>query len=183
MMNVKTLFFSMMVLFVLGFQSCTKEDVDPNDEELITTVRVKLREKVSGAQTVFEFRDLDGEGGAAPSKFDQILLTRGLGYDCTLELLNESVSPADNITAEIIAEAVDHQFYFTATSGLVGVSNLSTDTKGLPLGVTSTWLASSTAGTGTLNITLKHKPGIKAAGDLVTKGETDISLDFSLRVQ
>jgi hypothetical protein len=183
-MKMKSMLYSATLLFLLGLGSCKKDKVeDPNEEELITTVRVKLKEKVSGAQTVFEFRDLDGEGGAAPSKFDQIVLGRGLSYDCALELLNESVSPADNITAEIIAEANDHQFYLTATNALVSFSNLSTDTKGLPLGVTSTWLASSTAGTGTLNITLKHKPGVKSAGDPVSKGETDISLDFSLKVQ
>lgn len=183
-MKMNTVVFSALMLCVVGFYSCKKDKVaDPNEEELITTVRVKLKEKISGAQTVFEFRDLDGEGGAAPSKFDQIVLGKGLGYDCTLELLNESVNPADNITAEVLAEADDHQFYLTASSSLVSFSNLSTDSKGLPLGVTSTWLASSAIGTGTLNVTLKHKPGAKAAGDPVSKGETDISLDFSLRIQ
>jgi hypothetical protein len=93
------------------------------------------------------------------------------------------VSPADNITNEILAEANDHEFFFQATDALVSVSNLSKDGKGLPLGVTSTWTAAATAGTGTVNITLKHKPGIKAAGDSFAIGDTDISLDFSLRVQ
>jgi hypothetical protein len=174
---------SMMLLVVMGLQGCKKDKVDPNEEELITTVRVKLTETGTNAQSVFEFKDLDGDGGAAPSKFDQIVLARGKSYNCTLEILNESVNPADNITNEIIAEANDHEFFFQATDALVAVSNLSKDGKGLPLGVTSTWTASSTAGTGTINITLKHKPGVKAAGDTFSKGETDISLTFSLKVQ
>jgi hypothetical protein len=174
---------SMMLLVFMGLQGCKKDKVDPNEEELITTVRVKLTESGTNTQSVFEFRDLDGDGGAAPSKFDQIVLTRGKVYSCTLEILNESVSPADNITNEILAEADDHEFFFQATDALVAVSNLSKDGKGLPLGVTSTWTAGAAAGTGTINITLKHKPGLKAMGDTFAKGDTDISLDFTLRVQ
>lgn len=182
-MKKTQLFISMMLLVFMGLQGCKKDKVDPNEEELITTVRVKLTEAGTNAPSVFEFRDLDGDGGAAPSKFDQIVLARGKSYNCTLEILNESVNPADNITNEIIAEANDHEFFFQATDALVAVSNLSKDTKGLPVGVTSTWTASSVAGTGTLNITLKHKPGVKAAGDSFSIGETDISLDFTLKVQ
>ena len=150
---------------------------------MITTVKVKLTDKAGGAVTNFEFKDLDGEGGAAPSKFDEIVLAKGKVYDCALEILNESTSPADNITAEILAEAVDHQFYYSASDGLVSVSNLNNDSKGLPVGITSTWTTGALTGSGTFKITLKHKPGVKAAGDLVTVGETDIALDFKLKVQ
>lgn len=173
----------LFVLFLL-MQGCKKDPVtDPNEGELITTVRVKLKEKVSGAERVFEFKDLDGEGGAAPQKFDTIRLTRSANYDCTLQLLNESVNPAEDITQEVLAEADDHQFYLTPTQSLVTISILDKDGKGLPLGIASAWMASSNAGSGVVNITLKHKPGKKAAGDLVSKGETDISLDFQLRIQ
>jgi hypothetical protein len=63
------------------------------------------------------------------------------------------------------------------------VSNLNKDEKGLPLGITSTWTAAAAAGTGTFNVTLKHKPGVKAAGDLVSVGDTDITIDFKLSVK
>lgn len=178
-----------LVVLIMGFvliSSCKKDPVvDPNENELITTVRVSLVDKSGGSTTpvVFEFKDLDGEGGAAPSKFDEIVLTKGKSYDCTLTILNESVSPAADITKEIVAEAVDHQFYFAASDGLVTVTNLNNDSKGLPLGTTSTWTTGALTGTGTFRITLKHKPGTKAAGDLVTVGETDIALDFRLKVQ
>ncbi len=132
---------------------------------------------------MFEFKDLDGVGGAAPSKFDEIMLTKGKVYDCTLQLLNESENPADDITLEVFAEGIDHQIYLTPTNALAVVSNYSLDSKGLPLGITSTWTAAAAAGTGTLNVTLKHKPGVKAAGDPVSKGDTDISIDFKLSVK
>jgi hypothetical protein len=184
MKSIQTLF---AILFILIFFSGCKKDpvVDPNENELITTVRISLLDKTGGSTTplIFEFKDLDGEGGVAPSKFDEILLTKGKTYDCSLTVLNESVSPADDITKEILAEAVDHQFYYSASDGLVTVSNLNTDSKGLPVGTTATWTTGTLSGSGTFRLTLKHKPGIKAAGDLVTVGDTDIALDFKLKVQ
>jgi hypothetical protein len=176
---------SLVSIMAIGAISCNKEKVDPNEGELITTVRVKLTEKLmggSGAVSVFEFKDLDGEGGVAPSKFDEISLQKGKVYDCVLEILNESVTPADNITAEIIAESNDHQLYYSSTNNLVAFNNFNQDGKGFPLGTSSIWTASSTAGTGILNITLKHKPGIKTANDNISVGDTDISLDFKVKV-
>jgi hypothetical protein len=34
-----------------------------------------------------------------------------------------------------------------------------------------------------MKITLKHKPGAKAGGDPVTKGETDIEVVFPVKIQ
>jgi hypothetical protein len=182
-MRKKNLYFTLAFLMMLSIVGCKKDPVDPNESELITTVRVKLTEKSSGAQSLFEFKDLDGVGGAAPSKFDEIILAKGKVYDCAIQLLNESKTPADDITLEVTAEGIDHQIYLTASNALVAVSNLNNDAKGLPLGVTSTWTAAAAAGTGTFNVTLKHKPGVKAAGDPVSKGETDIAIDFKLSVK
>lgn len=172
------------LFFLVSVFACKKDPVvDPNESELITTVRVKLTEKVSGVQTVFEFKDLDGVGGTAPSKFDEIVLTKGKVYDCALQLLNESKTPAEDITLEVATEGVDHQIYLYASDALAVISNYNLDSKGLPLGITSTWTSAAAAGTGTLNVTLKHKPGVKAAGDLVSVGDTDISIDFKLSVK
>lgn len=175
-----TLAFTLM-LFVLG---CKKDKVvDPNDGELITTVKVMLTERVSGTQSIFEFKDLDGAGGAAPSKFDEIILVKGKVYGCNLQFLNESKTPADDITLEVFKEGVDHQIYLSASDALAVISEYSLDANKLPLGITSTWTTAANAGTGTLNVTLKHKPGVKAAGDLVTKGDTDVSIDFKVKIQ
>ena len=122
-MRKKNLYFTLAFLMMLSIVGCKKDPVDPNESELITTVRVKLTEKSSGAQSLFEFKDLDGFGGAAPSKFDEIVLAKGKVYDCVLEILNESVTPADNITAEIIAESNDHQLYYSSTNNLVAFNN------------------------------------------------------------
>jgi len=166
-----------------GAMSCKKDnDVDPNEEELITTLKVSLLPSGSTTPLVFTFRDPDGPGGAAPTVFDSIIVDANRSYAATLQFLNESVSPAEDITAEISAESNDHQIYFQPATVAINVSNLNTDGKGLPLGLTSTW-QTGTAGIGKMKITLKHKPGSKAAGDPVTKGETDVEVEFNARVK
>jgi hypothetical protein len=171
------LFFFSVVLF-----SCKKESVDPNEGELITTVKLEFTDLGTGAKKSFEFKDLDGEGGAAPSKFDEIVLSPGKTYNCEVYLLNESVSPADNITSEVEAEGIDHQIYYTSTVGGLSITDLDKDEKGLVLGLESKWTTGA-ASTGNVNVTLKHKPGTKAANDPIAKGDTDVSIDFKVKVQ
>ena len=186
-MKKNVLFSAVLLFFVFVMNSCKKDPVvDPNEGELITTVRLKLTNTLSSSinPLVYEFKDLDGEGGAAPVKFDDIVLQKNIPYICEVTVLNESVSPADDITKEIKAEANDHQFYFVpSSSNLLTVSNLDTDTQGLPLGLSSFWVTGLNPGTGTVKVVLKHKPGTKAANDLINKGDTDIELDFKLIIQ
>ena len=183
-MRKNNLYLILAIVMMLSVLGCKKDPVvDPNENELITTVKVVLTERVSGTQSIFEFKDLDGEGGAAPSKFDEIVLTKGKVYGCNLQFLNESKTPADDITLEVFKEGIDHQIYLSASDALAVISEYSLDANKLPLGITSTWTTAAAAGTGTLNLTLKHKPGVKAAGDPITKGDTDVSVDFKFSVK
>ena len=179
---MKKISFLLVLIGLIATSSCKKDKIDPNEGELITTFKVELTEKITRTKQSFEFKDLDGEGGNAPSKFDEIILAAGKSYECELYLLNESVMPVDNITLEIAAEADDHQFYYTpSVTGLL-ITDLNKDTKGLPLGIKSIWTTGNAA-SGSVNISLKHKPGTKAANDPISKGDTDISLDFKVKVQ
>ena len=162
--------------------SCEKKDDHHDDEELITTVKVIVTELGTSTIQTFSFKDADGPGGLAPTAFDSIILNSNTTYNVSLEFLNESTSPAEDITKEIKEEGDEHQVYFQPTGIALSVSNLDSDSKGLPLGLTSTWTAGS-AGKGSIRITLKHKPDAKAAGDPVTKGETDVELDFGVRLK
>ena len=186
-MKKNVLLSAMLLFFVVVLNSCKKDPVvDPNEGELITTVRLKLTNTLSSSinPLVYEFKDLDGEGGAAPVKFDDIVLQKNIPYICEVTVLNESVSPADDITKEIKAEANDHQFYFVpSSSNLLSVSNYDADSQGLPLGLSSFWVSGLNPGTGTVKVVLKHKPGTKAANDLINKGDTDIELNFKLIIQ
>ena len=174
--------FAVLTISVIAF-SCSKDDNPAvNEEELITTLRLSLKESGSTTTTIFEFKDPDGEGGNPPTKFDPIVLSANKTYTCDVEVLNESVSPAEDITDEILAEANDHQFYFEPTGVNVNVTNLNNDANGLPVGLSSSWTTGAVS-SGTLKVTLKHKPGTKAAGDPTSKGETDIEVVFPTSIQ
>jgi hypothetical protein len=183
----KPLFKWMMAvaLFTFAAASCSKDDDDGgngNEEELITTLEVTAAESGSAIISKFIFRDLDGPGGANPSVFDSMILNSNRNYAISLRFLNESVNPAEDITLEVVNEANDHQVYYEPGAVNIIALNLNSDGVGLPLGTTCNWNTGGPA-KGTLKITLKHKPGIKLAGDPVSKGETDIEVNFGVRLK
>jgi hypothetical protein len=168
--------------------SCKKDKAEePNEEELITTVIVKLTPVGGGTVLNYQVEDLDGNGGAAPIAQD-IVLAPNKVYTVEMILQDKTKTPAGDVSAEVKAEANDHQFYFTPSAGTnLTVSNLDTDSKGYPLGLTSTWTTGAIS-TGKIYILLKHKPGIKGASDASTVGETDIDTQaafngFTVRIQ
>lgn len=162
--------------------SCDKNTEEPeNEEELITTVTLTMQEVGTSTTVTATFRDQDGEGGQAPTKFDEIVLKPNKVYNTTLTLLNESVSPAEDITKEILEEADEHQFFYTPTAGLnLTVTYDDQDSKNLPIGL-KTKITTGAASTGKLKVTLKHQPGTK--NNNMATGDTDVELDFTARVQ
>ena len=159
--------------------SCKKDKVEePNQEELITTVVVKLTPVGGGSVLNFQVEDLDGNGGNAPIA-QEIVLAPNKVYTADLVILDKTKTPVSDISAEVKAEADDHQFYFTPSAVVnLTVTNLDKDSKKYPLGLSSTWTTGA-ASTGKLYILLKHKPGIKGPNDASTLGETDIDTQAS----
>lgn len=165
------------------FTSCKKDKPEDNEGELITTLKLTFTEQGTTDGLTFFYRDPDGEGGEEPTTHDEIKLKPGKQYNCVLSFLNESVVPTEDMTQEIAAEGHDHQIYFEPDpTSLVTVTNLNIDANGLPVGLTSTWTTAGADANGKIRISLKHKPGQKAAGDPVSKGETDVELDFVLKI-
>ena len=72
-------------------------------------------------------------------------------------------------------------FCFTTTGSLPLVVASDTDTKGLPLGLTSVW-TTGTAGNATVKLVLRHQPGTKT-GECPGGGDTDVEIDFDLSIQ
>ncbi len=171
--------FAVVMLAGLIITSCKKKKDD--EEELITTLKIVLRPAGSGSPLTFTWKDVDGPGGSAPI-IDSFKVAPATTYSCSLQFLNESVSPAKDVTPEILSEATAHQVYYQVTGAQLTFSGFNNDANGLPLGTTSTCI-SAAASSGSVKITLKHKPGIKAANDPVTKGETDIEVVFPAAVK
>ena len=172
----------------LFMTACEKEDgVEENEEEVITTMQLTFVPVGGGATAVYKFEDQDGPGGANPT-IDPIVLAPNKSYNVTLQLLNKSVNPAEDITLEVAEESASHRFYYTPTAGSnITVSNLNNDSNGSPLGITSTWVTTAAA-TGNVRITLRHYPGNppnKETADPInsSKSSTDIEVDFTTRIQ
>ena len=152
----------------------------PNEEELITAVRAYFTHSITNEVVEFSWVDADGDGGNAPVITGGELQS-GADYGMSLLLLNETVSPADTISNEVAAEAEEHQFFFSTTGGsLTWVSYGDADSNGLPVGLATEW-STSVAGTGEMNIILRHEPNKSAAGvssgDITNAGgETDIEV-------
>ncbi len=178
------------IITILSFAfACNKDKkdevpnpVNPNSNELITTFKIVFVDPNGVLPSVeARFVDIDGPGGNNPSTFDTIRLVANATYNANITLLNESVIPTQDITAEVQAEGVDHLFCFDPSVGLnVSISKTDLDANNLPIGIQSQWVTTS-ASTGTSTIRLKHQPGIKT-GDCGL-GETDIELLFITEIQ
>jgi hypothetical protein len=173
---------------VLALASCKKDDDTPNNPppvegEVITTVNLHFLNAADSSVNTFTFRDPDGPGGAEPVQFDTIALMSASNYYLAIELLNEAEVPAEDITAEVEEEGVDHQFFFTSSTPQVSVAYADADDNGNPIGLLNTVTVGTPVSLQTLRVVLRHQPGVKAPapGD-PTKGDTDIDLLFQLNV-
>ncbi len=171
--------------FIAG---CNDDDPTPiNEEELITTVTLTLTPICCGDIGVFQFKDPDGVGGAAPV-LTADTLAAGTTYTGSLALLNESVTPADDIGKEVEEEGDAHQFFFQASAGLeLTFTYGDQDADGNPIGLKTNW-TSGAAGTGTLKVILRHEPDKFATGvsggDIANAGgETDVEVEWPVVIQ
>ena len=179
----------LLLLYSLSiiFTSCGKDDPDiPNEEELITTVIYTLIPGGGGSNVVMSFRDLDGDGGNAPI-IEGGTFEANTNYNGTIELLNESESPVEDITTEIRSEAEEHQFFFQSGISDFRIGYNDQDANGDPIGI-NTVLSTGAATSGTLKITLRHEPDKNGSGvsegDISNAGgETDIEVIFPVNVQ
>ncbi len=185
MKNISYILFVWVLL--ASVQSCKKDEKEvtnppapDNEEEVITTLSLEFTD-VNGIEPSLTatFRDPDGDGGAGPDIFDDITLQAGTTYQVSLVLLNETVSPADTISNEVLAEADEHLFCFSPQG--LDLSIIRTDSDGTyELGLESEWTAGA-AGSGTVKVELKHQPGIKDGS--CEPGETDVEVTFEVTVE
>jgi len=169
--------------------SCDDND-DPipvNEEELITTVRLELTPQGGGTAIILESRDVDGLGPDDPVITVSSPLTVSQTYVGEMELLNESVTPSEDITEEVQDEGDEHQFFYQLSQDLATISYADTDENGDPIGL-SIQVETTAVGTANLTITLRHEPNKSAAGvsdgDISQAGgETDVQVVFPIEVE
>jgi len=182
--TMKTIRLSFIYALVLLGVACSNDDNGPepvNEEEVITTMTIMLT-NASGTVTL-QTQDLDGDGPNAPELTISGPLTANSSYQGSVVLLNETESPAENITTEVAEEDEEHQFFYMVTGAISEVSYTDEDGNGNPVGITFT-LTTGDAGMATLGATLRHEPKKPNNGTLADAGgETDITQTFNVTVE
>ena len=165
-------------VFMTACKKHKHDDHNHDEEELITNVRLKVF-KQNNPVGEYVWDDPDGNGGNAP-KIDTIRLKAA---DSTYRVNVEFRNPEEDKTPEIKKEKDDHEMYYENREGLnLAYIILDKDSNGRNLGLVSDWKIQNSSD-GKVRITLKHKPGSKGDNDPVTKGETDIEVNFPVIVE
>lgn len=169
------------MLFALALLvSCGDDDpVAPtNEEELITTLNMVFT-PTQGSAVVLKYYDEDGGDGPLSPVVTGGTLSSNTTYTVSLEILNESESPSEDVTLEIEEEGKDHQFFFEISNALnLTFEYKDKDVNNQPIGI-DTEFTTGEASTGTLKVILRHEPNKSAtgvsSGDITNAGgETDI---------
>jgi hypothetical protein len=200
---LKQLMFLLITGSLIFISGCKNEDPQPeNIPELVTKMTLKFTPAGGGAEVTVTATDPDGEGVQDIKVDGPINLIKGTQYTLTLALINGLYKAGDNgydITAEVEEEGDEHQFFFRFsdfssptgtgnikdnTSSLVGSINyLDKDVNNLPIGISTSWTASSVATSNkSFRVVLKHQPDIKSSTSTSLDGESDLDISFVLNV-
>ncbi len=157
-------------------------DLD-NDEEVITYLKLNMTPAGGGQEAIFSFSDPDGAGGDEPLIVTDSLQSNTT-YNVMLTLRDESVDPAKDINAEVMAESTEHQVFFLfMPDSVFSYSYVDTDVSGLPLGLQTQISIADSSGPAHFRVILNHQP-IKTApgvsdGDISNAdGDSDIEVEF-----
>jgi hypothetical protein len=194
MKNLTNNIFQLLAAILLAFSlsNCGDDEpvVPPNEEELITTVNVVFyipnsSSPINTASAIMTFYDSDGENGPENPEVTGATLKSNTEYSVDLKVLNESVTPSENIAQEVRDESTEHQFFFQASPNLNLIHSYNDlDDDGNPIGL-SNIITTGASSSGTLTLTLRHEPDKSAsgvaAGDITNAGgETDIEVTFDV---
>ena len=184
---------------LLFLSSCKKDDPKPeNIPEAITKATLTFT-PAGGAAVIVTATDPDGDGPLPRTLSGPVNLVKNVSYTLKITLINELAKPTDpeyDITEEVEEEADEHMFFFAWTNNTFSnptgngnvdnrsdaVNYVDTDTKGLPLGLETSWTTINASGNGTFRVILKHQPDLKSATTTSNDGESDLDVTFNLTV-
>jgi len=182
--NIKLIASTILLIGIIS--SCKKDKTDDplpiNSEELITKVQLVFVDSITGTvASISTFSDIDGPGGIAATQ-DSIVLNGNTTYLMSILLLDETKTPVDTISNEVLDEGEVHLFVFNANPPALITTNITDlDVNFKPIGLSSI-LKSSAPGLGMYSVELRHFDSeLDKANN--TPFDTDISLVFDVRLQ
>lgn len=178
---MKKLLILALGIFILN--SCKDDHDHDHENELITTVKLDFTE--NGNTKSFMYKDLDGDGGMAPV-INLISLKPNTEYNLKVQFMDESKSPAFDITKEIKEEGAEHLVIFTVNpSSAATYTYNDKDVNGLNLGLDGKFRTNA-AQTGTLKVQLRHQApvgGKRTKDGTATPGSDDVNVNFSIEIK
>lgn len=175
----KTMFYVAMTAWLLS--ACNKEEqsVAPTiDNEALTTATLQLTSKTNAADVVTA--TIDNLTGTPDFSKATLTLKANTTYAARILLTDKSKSPTTDVTAEINDRQNIHLFVYTPTTGLnllVTITDKDTNPAPgpYPVGLLAD-MKTGAAGTGTLNVVLRHQPNTK--NGTAAPGSTDLDTNF-----
>lgn len=176
---------SVTALFLTGCDHAHDHD-HSHPQEVITTVTINLVNVNDSTDiTSATWKDVDGEGGNPPV-IDTLLVKAGKTYNGSLVLLNESVTPAEDVTKEIEKDKNEHQFFYTSLGDIanrisVTIKDFDTNNPPLPVGLKFDFQVSTGVNAvGSFRILLSHYDQVPKSTN--PSPETDIDIQFPVRI-
>ena len=180
-----------LIALILLFASCSDDpaSVDtegPGESELITRVTLELEEldaedNPTGNVFTAVWEDADGPGGEDPT-VQELELTNGTNYSGSIELLDTTDDPPEDITEEVKEEDEEHQFFYEFRGSGIQIERLDTDGNGFKLGLDFRVEVQSDATNGDLNVTLLHFEDAEKNSDDFPSDQTGIDTDVDIDI-
>jgi len=200
MKTTNKLYLLALAFLALSFSGCDSEDPVPeNDGELITDVTLIFQELDANASPVgdpMSFKASDPEGietGQTPT-VETVKLKKGSKYRMNISVTNAIEN--EDITAEILEESDEHQFYFLGTAFIGDSSPLTytyDDPSGELIGVRGTVVSAANPSTNNaqIRVVLRHDldknyPGAdnpNFADFASAGGESDLDITFPVVIE
>jgi hypothetical protein len=166
MKNIQKIALGLLASTVI-FAACKKDSIvanpKPVEQELITTVRLVVKNETLGFSKTFNYKVDNGFNSSDPGGrvIDNVVLAANTTYKVEVFVLDESKTPAEDITNEVKEESHHHLFVFeskpTSGAGSIGFKNGSKDEDGHNFNQSIEFITGET-GSGAITVTLKHEP-------------------------
>ena len=189
MKNSKSLII-MSSLALIGIQ-CKKDEavVTPPipGEEYMTTVKLRLENTANPNDTIWAtWKDLTPDDTNAPDTTLAIInVKKNNSYKLAVYILDETKSPAVDITPDIRERGNYHRFFLIPTSSIaskvvVTPTDYDSNSPALYIGLNNLVAISDTIASGKLEGILKHQPNTKDG--TLAPGSTDIDVFFQFNI-
>lgn len=166
--------------------SCKKpEDKhDHPENEFISTVKIVAIHSTTNDTVTAYWRQLDVGGTTPPdTSLAHLVLKSNSLYNIKTYFLDETKTPAENITTEIKDRGIYHGVFYIPDANLsphIAIVRTDKDANNLPLGLEATFETFNTTANAYLRVVLRHQP--EGKDGTFAPGSTDADTAFRIEI-